>query len=313
MRYDLTDLRLFVAVAEDANLTRGAARCHLAPSSASHRLKALEEALGAPLLERLPRGVRLTRAGEVLLQGARQVFAQLEQMHADLAPYAQGIRAQVVVHANTNATNSFLPDDLGGYLHAHPQVRVSLKESTSPEVLRAVAAGEAEVGVVAGSVDGSGLESRPYRRDRLVLAVPPGHPIAARGQVKFAEVATEPFVLLHAGSAIHTFMMGMAADLGVTLDARIQVNSFEAILRMVGAGVGFGMVPASAIARHPNPRSFAVVSLDEAWADRNLRICVRRFADLSAHARALVEHLIGAPPGPAAAAAPSARGASRGW
>jgi DNA-binding transcriptional LysR family regulator len=293
MRYDLVDLRLFVAVAEEANLTRGAGRCHLAPSSASHRLKALEEALGAPLLERLPRGVRLTRAGETLLQGARQVFAQLEQMHADLAPFAQGVRAQVVIHANTNATSSFLPDDLGDFLHRHPQVRVSLKEATSPEILRAVAAGEAEVGVVAGDLAGSDLESRPYRQDRLVLAVPRGHPATARARVRFAEVATEPFVLLHAGSAIHTFMMGMAADLGVTLDVRIQVKSFEAILRMVGAGVGLGMVPASATDHHSDHPDFAVVALDEPWARRDLRICARRFADLSPLALALVDQLTG--------------------
>lgn len=291
MRYDLTDLKLFVAVAEETNLTRGAARCHLAPSSASHRLAGLEEALGTNLLERLPRGVRPTRAGEVLLQGARQVFAQIEQMHADLAPYASGVRAQVVVHANTTATNCFLPDDLAGFLHRHPQVRVSLKEATSPDVLRAVAAGEAEVGVLTGRVDDHELESLPYRQDRLVLAVPPGHPVAARARVRFAEVAGEPFVMLHAGSAIHTFTMGVAADLGVTLDVRIQVKSFEAILRMVGAGVGFGLVPHSAIARRPGPRAFAVVDLDEPWAGQALHICVRRLAELSPHARALVESL----------------------
>jgi DNA-binding transcriptional LysR family regulator len=93
MRYDLTDLRLFVAVAEAKNLTRGAERAHLAPSSASHRIRALEDSIGAALLQREARGVSLTRAGEALLRHARQVFAQLEQMHADLSPYAQGCAA----------------------------------------------------------------------------------------------------------------------------------------------------------------------------------------------------------------------------
>lgn len=292
MRYDLTDLRLFVAVAEAANLTRGAEHAHLAPSSASHRLKLLEESLGTTLFDRHARGLRLTRAGEVLLAHARQVFAQVEQLNADLAPFASGIRAQVSIHANTNATNSFLPDDLAEFLRLHPQVRVSLKESTSPEIVRAVASGEAEIGVIAGDVDESALEILPYRRDHLVLAVPPGHPVSARARVRFAEVVHEPFVLLHAGSAIHTFMMNVAAGLGAHLDVRIQVRSFEVILRMAGAGVGFGMVPHSAIASRPGPRSFAVVGIDEAWATRDLRICVRRREALSAHARALVETLV---------------------
>jgi DNA-binding transcriptional LysR family regulator len=292
MRYDLTDLKLFTAIVEERNLTRGAARSNLAASSASHRLKGLEEALGVQLLERQARGVRPTAAGEVLLHNARQIFAQIEQMHADLAPYALGVRGQVVVQANTNAINSFLPDDLAEYLRQHPQVRIALTERASPEVLRAVAAGEAEVGVVAGGLAGSGLESIPYRQDRLVLVVPPGHPVCARARVRFAEVAQEPFVLLHAGSAIHTFMMSVAADLGVTLDVRIQVRSFEAILRMVGAGVGFGMVPRSTVSKRGDlPRAFAVVDVDEGWAQRDLRICVQRIDRLSAHARSLVDCL----------------------
>jgi DNA-binding transcriptional LysR family regulator len=89
MNYDLTDLRLFVAIAEAQNLSRGAERVHLAPSSASHRMRLLEAGIGTPLLLRQARGVSLTRAGEALLRHARQVFAQLEQMHADLAPYAR--------------------------------------------------------------------------------------------------------------------------------------------------------------------------------------------------------------------------------
>ncbi|MGL4437032.1 MAG: LysR family transcriptional regulator, partial [Giesbergeria sp.] len=86
MDYDLTDLRLFVAMAEERNLTRGAARAFLAPSSASHRLRRLEDALQTPLFDRQPRGLEPTRAGEALLRHARQVFACIEQMHAELSP-----------------------------------------------------------------------------------------------------------------------------------------------------------------------------------------------------------------------------------
>ncbi len=179
MHYDLADLRLFAAIAEEANLTRGAGRAHLAPSSASHRLARLEESLGTPLFERHARGLRLTRAGETLLSHARQVFAQLEQMHADLAPFAHGVRAQVTVAANTNATSSFLPDDLGAFLRREPQVRVSLRESTSPGVMRAVAGGEADIGVCAMEPSETELELRPYRCDRWLLALPPDHRGAA--------------------------------------------------------------------------------------------------------------------------------------
>jgi DNA-binding transcriptional LysR family regulator len=140
MNYDLTDLRLFVAIAEAQNLSRGAGRVHLAPSSASHRMRLLEAGIGTPLLLRQARGVSLTRAGEALLRHARQVFAQLEQMHADLAPYAKGVRGHVTLWANTHATHSFLPDDLAEFLRRYPQVSVTLAEHTSPEIVMAVGA-----------------------------------------------------------------------------------------------------------------------------------------------------------------------------
>lgn len=291
MHYDLTDLRLFVSIAEAKNLTRGAERVHLAPSSASHRLRLLEASLGTALLNREPRGVTLTRAGDALLRHARQVFAQLEQMHADLTPYAKGVRGHVSLWANTHATHTFLPDSLSAFLRRHPQVSITLEEHTSPEVVMAVARGEVEVGVVAESVEGAEVELIPYRADRLVLITPADHPLAARSGVAFSAVLDHPFVMLHAGSAIHTFTMNAAAALGRHLDVRIQVRSFEAVCRMVGAGVGLGLVPRSAVPQgglHDPP---TVVELDEAWAQRDLKVCMRQRTLLSKFASALVSCL----------------------
>ena len=288
MHYDLPDLRLVAAIADSGSLTRAADLVHLAPSSASHRLTQLEAALGVELFTRHPRGLTPTVAGESLLRHARQVFAQLEQMHADLAPYASGVHSQVTVFANTNAINCFLPEDLADFLREHPQVRVSLEEQPSPAIVRAVAAGQVELGVVAAEGDFNGLETRPYRRDRLVLIVPAGHPLASRPAVAFAEVLGEPFVCLHAGSAIHTFMMNHAARLGGRLDVRIQVRSFNAVCRMVAAGVGIGMVPRSAAVD-----GVKTVEITDDWAPRDLQLCVRSRAALGPAAAALYDHLAG--------------------
>ena len=301
MRYDLTDLRLFIAIAEAGNLTRGAAAVHLAPSSASHRLRLLEDDLGTPLFERRARGLVLTRAGDALLRNAREVFARIEQMHADLSPYAEGVRGHVSLWANTHATHTFLPDDLAGFLKQHPQVSVTLEEHTSPEIALAVASGEVDVGVLADAAAGAGITLIPYRQDRLVLVVPAGHALAGRAQVRFSEVLDYPFVMLHAGSAIHTFTMNAAATLGRHLNVRIQVRSFEAVCRMVGAGVGIGLVPRSAVPLQGSgglAESVAitrelpvVVEIDEPWAPRDLQICVRQGIELSGFAAALVECL----------------------
>lgn len=288
MQYDLIDLRLFVAIAEAKNLTRGAERVHLAASSASHRMRVLEESIGTPLLLREPRGVSLTRAGEALLRHARQVFAQLEQMHADLTPFAKGVRGHVSLWANTHATHTFLPDSLSTFLQRHPQVSISLEEHTSPHVLMAVARGEVEVGVVAGTIADAEVELIPYRADRLVLIAPADHPLAAHASSLFAQVLDYPFVMLHSGSAIHTFTMNAAAALGRHLEVRIQVRSFEAVCRMVSAGVGIGLVPRSAVTAGA---PLAVIELEEPWAQRDLKVCVRKRELLSGFAAELVDCL----------------------
>lgn len=291
MQYDLIDLRLFVAVAEAQNLTRGAARVHLAASSASHRIRLLEEGIGTQLFNRQARGVSLTQAGDALLRHARKVFAQLEQMHADLAPYAAGVRAHVSLWANTHATHSFLPDDLADFLRRYPQVSVTLEEHTSPDIVMAVARGEIDLGVVAERIEGAEVEMIPYHADRLVLIVPAGHVMTSRNCVRFAEVIDHPFVMLHAGSAIHTFTMNAAAALGRHLNVRIQVRSFEAVCRMVGSGAGLGLVPRSALSTGGLIAPPATIELDEAWAQRDLQICVRQRSTLSGFAALLVKAL----------------------
>ncbi|MGL4407225.1 MAG: LysR family transcriptional regulator [Zoogloea sp.] len=291
MNYDLIDLKLFAAIAEERNLSRGAARVHLAPSSASHRLARLESNLQAALFERHARGLQLTRAGEALLGHTRRIFANLEQMHADISPFARGLWAQVSLYGNTNAINCFLPEDLGGFLVAHPQVRVTMKEMTSPEICRSVIQGEAEIGVVAGEVPQEALTAFPYRQDRIVLVSTPDHPVTAHARVRIGEVLDQPFVMLHAGSAFHTGVMNYVAASGGRLDVRIEVRSFEAVLRMASAGVGLGLVPRSTTERIRSVRPFAVVDVDEPWAGRDLSIIVRRDSRLSPHAQALVDAL----------------------
>ncbi len=288
MHYDLPDLRLVAAIADQGSLGRAAVRIHLATSSASHRLSQLEATLGVTLFSRHARGLLPTPAGEALLRHARQVLAQLEQMHADLSPYASGLAAQVTLFANTNAINCFLPEDLGDFLRTQPSVRVSLEEQPSPAIVRAVAAGQVDIGVVAAEGNLGELEVFPYRQDRLVLIVAVDHPLAKKSRIAFAEVLQQAFVCLHAGSAIHTFMMNHAAQLGGRLDVRIQVRSFAAVCRMVAAGVGIGMVPRSAVAA-VDP--LKVVEISDDWAPRDLQLCVRSRAALGPAAAALLDHL----------------------
>ena len=301
MRYSLVDLKLVVAIADAGNVSRGAARCHLAPSSASERLRQLEESLGAPLFRREARGVTPTRAGRVMIEHCRRFLADLEQMHADLAPYAQGVSSQLALYANSSAIASFLPDDLGAFLRAHPDVRVSLEERMSHDIVAAVAEGRADLGVVTWDEGHPDLDFLPYRRDELVVVTPRDDPLAARGAASFGECLARPLVCLWSGSAIHNYLAKRAAALGRPLDVRIQVAGFPAVVALVRAGAGIGIVPRSVL-HNLNAEGVSVTKLAERWALRRLSVCVPRDRTrLSGHAGALLAQLLAPPPPPAAA------------
>jgi DNA-binding transcriptional LysR family regulator len=275
MLYDLIDLKVFLAVAEESNLSRGAERCNLAPSSVSLRIKGLEASLGTPLLVRQARGVGLTPAGHVLVEHARRCMAQLEQMTSDLQPFANGLIGHVTFFANNNAISSYLPDDLARFFSKHPNVRITLEERLSHDIISAVSAGRADIGVVALESDHPDLEFLPYRQDQLVLLAPLDGRFINQHSVSFTECLGLPFISLQSGAALHTFLMNHASALGGRLDVRVQVSGFRAIARLVSSGAGIGIAPRSALEPADLDR-LQVIDLVEGWAKRDLRVCVQR-------------------------------------
>src|SRR2546427_8397913 len=180
MHFDLADLSLFRHVVEAGSITHGAERAHLALAAASTRIRNMEEALGATLLVRGRQGVTPTPAGRTLLQHARTILRQAERLREDLGAYAGGLAGQIRVLSNTNALTEFLPEALSSFLAAHPHVSVDIQERLSDEIVGMIAEGVADLGVVAGTVDMSALETFPFRRDRFVLVVARDHALAKR-------------------------------------------------------------------------------------------------------------------------------------
>jgi DNA-binding transcriptional LysR family regulator len=291
MRFDLADLRLFLAIVEAGSITRGAERLNLAIAAASTRIRNMEAELGIPLLLRERQGVVPTAAGRTLIQHARILAEQAERMRADLAQYAQGVRGQIRLFSNTNALSEFLAEPLSEFLAAHPQINIDLEERLSAEIVAAIADGTAEIGVVAGMVDLAGLETRPFRTDRFVLVTAHGHPLASQPQAAFLQTLDFDFVGLDRASALQRFLADKADRAGRYLKLRVQLRSFDAVCRLVECNVGIGIVPATTAERQARTMAIRRVELTDDWAVRRLTICVRREAELPTYARQLVHHL----------------------
>jgi DNA-binding transcriptional LysR family regulator len=289
MHFDLVDLRLVLNIAEAASITHGAARSGLALASASERLRDMEREMSVALFERQRRGVSPTPAGLALLHHARLVTRQLDEMSGELGQFAKGLRGQVRVLSNTAATLEFLPPMIGTFLSSHPNIDVEIEDRPSPDIVRAVAGGRADLGIVADVVDAAAeLETVPFAEDRLVLVTPKRHALGKRRRLAFRDVLDQDFVGLPMGSALQVYVDGQAARAGQKLKTRIRLSGFDAACKVVESGIGIAVVSKIAALRCRRSMAIAVVPLSDAWALRRLRICARSFRALSAPARELV-------------------------
>ncbi|NWA28532.1 LysR family transcriptional regulator [Pseudomonas gingeri] len=291
MRYDLTSLDLFITVAQERNLTRAARIKHLAVSAISKRMTELEAQVGSPLLIRNARGVDLTPAGQSMLFYARQLKQTLEQLDNELGDYASGIKGHVRIHAITSALSQFLPDDVARFVALYPQIKFDIEERVGSAVIRAVADGRADLGIIAAQTPSQGLDTVAYRKDELTLVVPAGHPLAARKSIRFSEVLEHEFVGPHLESSMHMLLTTQAEALGMALKLRIRISSFDCMCRMVSAGLGVAILPRSVINQYLRSHKLKAVTLDEAWAHRSLMLVCKKYDAASPTLKTLIDHL----------------------
>lgn len=299
MHFDIPDLRLFVHIAEEENLTRGAGRAALSAGAASARLKSLESQLGQRLFYRGSHGLTLTPAGETLLRHARIILRQVEHVRSDLSAHGSDAIGHFRIFANTTAVNEVLPGVLAAFMGERPQVTVDVQERNTREVVRGILDGAADIGVVAGPVATAGLEAQAFSTDRLVLVVPGAHALAWRPTLAFEECIQYPHVGLR-DSTLHDFLIETVSAMNRRLELRILMGSFESMCRMIEAGVGVGVLPGSAARRLARGTTLKVIDLSDPWAVRERRVVYRELAALPACGRAFVEALVASGAGGAA-------------
>ena len=292
---DTISLRLLIAVFDEGSIARAARREFIAASAISKRLSEIEQIVGASLIKRHARGVEPTAAGLVLLSRARAMVDSWETLYAELSEFSDGMKGDVTVFANVSSTHEFLPALLNQFLQEHSTIHVKLEERLSVEVARAVADGSADIGVCRDLVDFGGLEVIPYRSDHLALVVPIHHKLAKLTTVAFEDVLDLPQVGLLCNGSLNRFLEQMASECRKKLQFRLQVPHFEAARSAIQAGVGVGILPVECLHSSPAAMGLKVVPLTDAWATREIVICVKSRQSLSVSARHLLDHLLGDP------------------
>lgn len=288
---DIDSLALFVRAAELRSLTKAAEASHIGLAAASRRMALLEHRFRTPLLERSPRGVELTAAGASLLPHAKALLHEINEMQADMRDHANGLKGTLRILANTSAMTESLPADLAEFAQVNPDLRLSVQERWSSEIVRELQAGDADVGIVVEGVQTEGLETRNYRTDRIAVVMRASHPLASVPEMKFADVLDDDLIALESSASMMRLLTEQAVIEERTLQLRVQVRSFEAVCRMVQAGLGVGVLPFEGASAMGEALGLVVRPLLESWAERHMLVCVKKERAGNPSVAKLVAHL----------------------
>ena len=283
-------LELFLAVLDSGGVSRAAQARRISQPAVSEHLRGLEAFFGVPLFERAGRGVRPTAAAGLIEPFVRQALG-LVQSAEQAAVELRGLRAgAVAVGASTTPGSYLLPEVLGRFHKAHPQIALTLRIGDTREVEQWVVAGLVELGVIGAAPVSPGLAAEPWVKDELVAIVGRRHPLARRRTLSASALTGEPYISREEGSSTRAVAERSLADLGVTLRPVMELGSTEAVREAVAAGLGVSVVSRHAV-RTRDPRVVAIRLQGRQWV-RDLLVIRRRGAPLSPAAAQLRELLL---------------------
>ena len=244
-------LRMFTAVAQHRSFSRAAEELHISQPAVSKGIRELESQLGSPLLERAPGGVHLTEAGHILIDHARAMFAT-EQAAQEALDALRGLhRGSLRIGASTTIAAYFLAPILGAFHRRHPEVQLRLTSANTSTVMSLLAYRELDVAIIEGPVEMGEIIAKPWLEDELIFIVAADHSLAARkSQIRIDAVMEETFVLREQGSGTRDVAWDALQRSGCVPRHIFEVSSNEAIVRVVGAGLGIGIISSAVAADH---------------------------------------------------------------
>ncbi|MDI6630540.1 MAG: LysR substrate-binding domain-containing protein, partial [Rhodococcus sp. (in: high G+C Gram-positive bacteria)] len=248
---ELRQLEYFVAVAEEANFTRAAARVRISQSGVSAQIRALERELGAELIDRSGGTATLTTAGQAALTHARATLAAADSVRQSVDDVAGLLRGSVRIGMVTACTVPQLFDALARFRSAYPGVELALQDGNSDRLVADVRSGDLDlalVGIAARAPEG--LESMVIIDERICAAVAPNHPLASLERATLAQVNHYPIVSLPVGTGVRAVFDRDCAGAGLSPSITLQASAPDAVADLAARGLGVAILSASMAQAH---------------------------------------------------------------
>jgi DNA-binding transcriptional LysR family regulator len=263
-------LALFHAVAQAGGISRGAAAARVSQPAVSKQIAELEGALGVRLLDRLPRGCRLTEAGKILADYAHR-WRSVENDAARAIEEYRGLkRGRLAIGASQTIGGYLLPGAIAEFHRQFPEIELQLEIGNTGHVQRLLLEGAIELGLTEGTLESEELESTVFFKDELVVIAPAGHPLLGKKRVTVREICREPFILREEGSGTRAVMERALRRRGLKIKPFLSLVSPEAIKNLVAAGMGLSIVSRLIVALELQTGSLGIIPLKDLTIQRPL-------------------------------------------
>ena len=265
-------LALFHAVAKAGGISRGAIAAHVSQPAVSKQIADLESTLGVRLLDRQPRGCRLTEAGTILFDYAERWRALEVDAQRAIDEYRGLKRGRLAIGASLTIGAYLLPAVIAAFHRKFPPVDVALEIANTEQIERALLAGRIDIGLTEGPLDSEELDSTVFFQDVLVPIAPAGHPLAAQASVTLREIVREPFLMREEGSGTRAVVERALDRHGVAVTPFMSLASPEAIKNSVAAGLGIAVVSRLIVEAELRQGSLAILPIKELTIPRPLQL-----------------------------------------
>ena len=291
----MQQLEALIHLVEERSFSRAAKKMHLTQPSLTKHIRNVEEALGAKIVNRSSRSLALTAEGRVLYDYARRIIKLRDEARDRILRLREEEAGDIRIAASTIPATYILPYAIGGFRKKHPRIRTTVRTADSGDVIETVLDNGAEIGFIGKKPSGGKLVDEELWKDRLVLAVPSGHPWAKRRSVRIAELSKAPFVIREKGSgtreALEECLRETAGPGLPHLDIAAELGSSEAVKEAIIAGLGISVISVHAIRRELKSGILAALAIEGCPIERSFYLIYRRQFDLMTHHKIFLEYI----------------------
>jgi DNA-binding transcriptional LysR family regulator len=240
---NLHHLAIFHAIAQTGSISACAERMHISQPAISRQLKEFEKRTGVVLFERLPRGMRLTQAGEVLRDYATRLFEIAHTAQAAVKEIADARLGQLAIGASNTIGTYILPRLLALFRQQHPAIRISMFVGNTEQVSQGVADMRFMLGFIEGPLHVEDLQVERFRQDEILPVVAPGHPLTRKKRLVAADFSAQPLLMREPGSGTRELIETTLHEQGIRPGSVVEFGNTEAIKQAAIHGGGIAFLP----------------------------------------------------------------------